>query len=163
MWLGVQPGRPIFQATKHDDLGGGFGKSAFIAAWGLDKPRQSKVWDEITTLLRLGCIRGEGGHLMPSLFEQVGPEQMLETYVAIVPGSPLRSEPRVGAPVVATLHWDLLKLEEVAADSDWWRVSLSDGRRGYVRAGEARNPLDYRMLVSKTGGRWHIRALVAGD
>ena len=147
------------------DLGGyGYGKRAFIAAWTLDTPQQSKVWGEIATLLRLGCISGEGGKLMPSLFEQVGPDRdPLETYVAVVPGSPLRSEARADAPAVATLHWDVLTLEEVVGDLDWWRVRLSDGRRGYVRAGEARNPLDYRMFVSKADGAWRIRALVAGD
>lgn len=146
------------------DLGGnGFGKIAFTAAWALDKPQQSEIWEEIGTLLRLGCIRGEGGHLMPSLFEQIAPEQMLETYVAVVPGSPLRSRPAAGAPAVATLYWDVLSLEEVMDDRKWWRVRLADGRRGYVRDVEARNPLDYRMLVGKMSGKWRIRALVAGD
>ncbi len=146
------------------DLGGdGFGKAAFVAAWGLDQPRASKVWDEIVTLLRLGCISGHGGQLMPSLFEQIAPERVLETYVAVVPGSPLRAEPRAGAPVVTTLNWNVLTLEEVSEDSNWWRVSLSDGRRGYVRPSEARNPLDYRLFVSKADGAWRIRALVAGD
>ena len=138
-------------------------RRGFVAAWGLDKPQPSKVWGEIGTLLRLGCIRGAGGHLMPSLFEQIDAEQTLETYVAIVPGSPLRAEPRAGAPAVATLHWDLLRLEDVMDDPAWWRVRLADGRSGYVRDAEARNALDYRMLVSEIDGVWRIRALVAGD
>ena len=96
------------------DFGGGSGRKAFAAAWNLDKPGQSRLWDELRTLLRLGCIKGEGGYLMPSLFEQVGDDMdSLKTYIAIVSGAPLRSAPRADAPVVATLRWDVLNLEEV--------------------------------------------------
>ena len=146
------------------DLGGGVGKKAFVAEWKLDGRQPSGLWSEIRTLLRLGCIKGEGGYLMPSLFEQLGSDgETLETYVAVVPGSALRSEPRAGAPVVATLDWDVLKLQTVSDDVNWYRVSLRDGRNGYVRASEARNPLEHRLLVARVGGKWRITALVAGD
>lgn len=146
------------------DFGGGSGRKAFVAAWKLDKPGQSRLWNELRTLLQLGCVKGEGGYLMPSLFEQVGDDMdSLETYVAVVPGAPLRSAPRADAPVVATLYWDVLKLEEVSDDQQWSFVSTKGGRRGYVRLDQIRNPLDSRLLVVKTRGEWRIKALVAGD
>jgi hypothetical protein len=115
-------------------------------------------------LLRLGCWKGEGGYLMPSLFEQLGADvDTLETYVAIVPQAMLRSGPSADSAAVARLDWHVLRLERVSDDLKWYRVSLRDGRRGYVRASEARNPLEHRMLVARVGGVWRITALVAGD
>ena len=64
---------------------------------------------------------------------------------------------------MATLRWDVLKLEEVSDDQLWSLVSTKDGGRGYVRLHQIRNPLDYRLLVAKTRGAWRIKALVAGD
>ena len=145
------------------DFGGGSGRKAFVAAWKLDRPGQSELWNELRTLLRLGCIKGQGGYLMPSLFDQLGDVDTLETYVAIVPAMSLRSAARAHAPVIARLHWDILKLEEVSDDQMWARVSKRKGRRGYVRLDQIRNPLDYRLLVAKTRGAWRISALVAGD
>ena len=146
------------------DLGGGVGKPSFIAAWKLDGPGQSAIWTELATLLRLGCTHGDGGFLMPSLFDQIGSDlDTLETYLAIVPGSPLRLEPRADAPPAAMLHWDILKIETVSDDGLWYRVAMRDGRRGYVRPHEVRNPLEHRLLVARVAGALKITALVAGD
>jgi hypothetical protein len=146
------------------DLGGGYGKAAFAKAWNLDDPKTSRLWAELKTILRLGCARSDDTWLLPSMFEQIGPEiDTLETYLAIVPESPLRQEPRNDGAVVARLDWDLLALREVVDGDRWYLVSLRDGRQGYVRADEVRNPLDYRMAVRRDRGAWRITAFVAGD
>ena len=146
------------------DLGGGVGQTAFMAAWNLDGPRTSDIWAELATLLRLGCTHDDGGFLMPSLFEQAGSAiDTLDTYIATIPGSPLRVEPRADSPAIATLDWDVLKMETVSDDQQWYLLSLPDGRRGYVRPGEVRIPLEHRLFVGKVGGALKITALVAGD
>jgi hypothetical protein len=146
------------------DFGGGHGKSAFAKAWNLDHPDQSGLWDELKTILRLGCTSERGGWSMPSLGSQLDAEaDPLETYLAIVPGSPLRSEPRDDSFVVAQLNWDLLTLHDVTDDQKWLRVSLRDGRAGYVRSEETRNPLDYRMGVQRVHDALRITHFVAGD
>ena len=101
---------------------------------------------------------------MPSLGSQLDAEaDPLETYLAIVPGSALRSEPRDDSFVVAQLNWDLLTLHDVTDDQKWLRVSLRDGRAGYVRSEETRNPLDYRMGVQRVHDALRITHFVAGD
>jgi len=37
------------------------------------------------------------------------------------------------------------------------------GKQGYVDARYLRSPIDYRVIVSKVGGRWQIMMLPAGD
>ena len=142
----------------------GGGKAAFFRAWHLDNPRQSRLWSELRTMLRLGCTAEDGTWLMPSLSEQLGADSdSIETYVAIVPGAALRSAPRDGAPVVTRLHWDVLRLTQALPDERWLKVSLRDGRHGYVRQEQVRNPLDYRMVVQRKSGALRITAFVAGD
>ena len=142
----------------------GQGKQTFIENWQLNNPRDSGLWSELGALLRLGCVKGEGeSYVLPSFFEQASDADALETYLAVIPGSPLRTEPRQQAAAIAALDWHLLTLERVTDDGQWFLVRLADGRKGYVHRGEARNLIDYRMVVSRIDGRLRIRALVAGD
>lgn len=142
----------------------GSGTKAFVAAWKLDQPHQSSVWSEIGSLLQLGCTADGDTVLMPSFFEQAPPGiDPLEAYLAIVPGSAMRVDPREDSPIVARLEWDVLKLEQVSANNQWYLMRLGDGRRGHVRREQVRNLLDYRLVANKIDGRWRITALVAGD
>ena len=146
------------------DLGGGYGKRAFAEAWRLDRPQRSRLWNEIQTILRLGCTADNGTWLMPSLGDQLGADaDPLETYVAIVPGAALRSAPSDHAAAVTRLRWDVLRLLEAVPDGRWLKVGLSDGRQGYVRQEQVRNPLDYRMVVERKNGAFRITAFLAGD
>ena len=146
------------------DFGGGSGKAAFAKAWKLDRPRESGLWDEVKTILRLGCVHEKSGWLMPSFGSQLEVHlDPMTTLFAIRPGSALRSQPRADAPVVTRLDWDVLILKEVSGDDGWLRVSLHDGREGYVRPAQVRSPLDPRMTVDRINGRLRITAFVAGD
>ena len=146
------------------DFGGGSGKAAFAKAWKLDRPRQSKLWREIKTIVRLGCVYEHGGWLMPSFSSQLETQlDPLTTLFAIMPGSPLRSKPSEDSPVAARLNWDILTLQEVSADDRWLQVRLGDGTTGYVRASEVRSPLDNRLTVGRINGALRITAFVAGD
>ena len=49
------------------------------------------------------------------------------------------------------------------ADSAWVRIRLPDGREGFVSAQFIRSPTDYRAGFKKTGGKWLLTHLVAGD
>ena len=145
------------------DFGGGSGKVEFRRHWKLDRPDKSDLWAELTTILALGCTLDGSAALIPSLSEPMDTLDPFESYVAIVPGSPLRREPRDGAEPVSTLDWHVLTLTSVSTDNLWYHVRLADGRSGYVRADEVRSPVDYRLVAERRGDRWLITALVAGD
>ena len=42
-------------------------------------------------------------------------------------------------------------------------VEIPDGRKGFVRRDQTVNPLGYRAVFEKRGGKWLITAFVAGD
>ena len=144
------------------DFGGGYGKAAFAQAWRLDSPKQSRLWSELKTILRLGCVKESGGWQLPSFKTDFEIDPMT-TLWAVVPGSWLRAKPSNDAPRVARLDWDLLKLHEITVDEDWLSVSLHNGTKGYVRKEQVRSPLDYRITVGRTSGVFRITAFVAGD
>lgn len=142
----------------------GNGKAAFTKTWQFDEPETSGVWDEIAAILRLGCTVENGVWAMPSLGHQLdGDADPFETFLAIDPGSALRADPSDESKAVARLNWDLLTLLEVLPDGEWFKMRLRDGRSGFVRKGQLRNPLDYRMLVQRTDNGLRITAFIAGD
>ena len=157
----------LLRMTSEDvqtDFGGGSGKAELARHWKLDRPDQSELWGELTTIVGLGCTLDGSVALIPSLSEPMDSTlDAFETYVAIVPGSPLRREAREGSDAVAKLDWHLLTLNSVSDDNRWFHVRLADGRSGFVRADEVRSPIDYRLVAERRGDRWLITNLVAGD
>ena len=145
------------------DFGGGSGKAEFTRHWRLDRPDQSGLWTELAAILGLGCTLDGSTAVIPSLSEPMDSLDAFETYVAIIPGSPLRREPREDSGAVAKLDWHLLTLKSATVDRRWFHVQLADGRSGYVRADEVRSPIDYRLVAERRGKRWLITAFVAGD
>ena len=142
----------------------GTGKAAFTKTWQFDEPDSSAVWDELGTILRLGCTVEDGVWAMPSLGHQLKDDaDPFDTLLAVEPNSALRAEPSDDAKAIAKLNWDVLSMIEVLPDSDWFKVKLRDGRTGFVRKAQVRNPLDYRMIVQRTDTGFRITAFVAGD
>ena len=142
----------------------GTGRIAFTKTWQFDEPASSGVWDELDIILRLGCTVENGVWAMPSFGHQLdGDADPFETFLVIDPVAVLRAEPKDDAKSVARLNWDLLALVEVLPDGDWFRMRLHDGRSGFVRKTQLRNPLDYRMIVQRTSEGLRITAFIAGD
>ena len=149
------------------DFGGGAGRQDFFSTWELYRPATSGLWDELGRALSLGCAHDgrSGNYYAPSMF--LADEEVFEdpftAAVAIRPGAELRSGPDAASPVVATLDWDVLTVPEWDPDSGWQRVTLADGRSGYLRAEDLRSPIDYRAAFQRIGGRWRMTAFIAGD
>jgi hypothetical protein len=145
------------------DFGGGHGKAALMTQWKLDQPARSGLWKELKTILRLGCVYQRGVWLMPSFGDQLEVQlDPLTTLIAIDP-VPLRRAPRADAAAIAQLDWHVLRFHELAGGDRWVKVSVRDGRAGYVRKEHVRSLLDNRMTVSRVGRQLKITALVAGD
>lgn len=146
------------------DFGGGHGRSAFIEAWKLERPAESKLWAELAEILRLGCtIEGETA-TSPSLMEQLREDRdAFMTLLAVKPGAVLREGPSDDSPVLRRLDWDLLTLAPKGGADGWFPIALDGGRTGYVRQEHVRSPIDYRAVFAKEKGRWRMTVLVAGD
>ncbi|MEO6256550.1 MAG: SH3 domain-containing protein [Sphingomicrobium sp.] len=144
-------------------LGGDSGKADFIALWGLKRPLSSKVWDELGSALRIGCSLRGGVATAPWMADQLGGDRdAFETRIAL-PGAVLRKRPSERSPAIARLDWHVLTLSGPWNGGAWVKVTLDDGRGGYVRDALARSPIDYRAWFRKRRGRWQMEGFLAGD
>jgi hypothetical protein len=146
------------------DYGGGLGRADFIAAWRLDAPATSPVWEELGTALSLGCARDQdGSYWAPSLAVQLADQpDMFAAFIAL-PGAELHGAPDPASPVLAELEWHVLTVVEDDARDDWLEVELAGSGRGFVRRDRLRAMLDYRAVFERIDGRWVLAAFVAGD
>ncbi|MEO8175268.1 MAG: hypothetical protein ABI626_01245 [Sphingomicrobium sp.] len=144
-------------------LGGHAGKADFIALWGLQRPRSSKLWSELGSALRIGCTLRAGVATAPSMADQLsGERDAFETRIAL-PGAVLPKGPSERRPAIASLDWDVLTLDGPSDGGSWIKVTLDDGRGGYVRDAMARSPIDYRAWFHKRRGHWQMAGFLAGD
>lgn len=147
------------------NFGGDRGREDFARVWGLDRPAESEVWDQLSDALALGCAMDGTMAAAPRFVSRLPEDaEVYDTLVAVEPGAALRAEPRADAELVAALDSDLMwtgAWDETLGD--WLAVSLPDGRRGYVHAGQVRSPVDYRAFFEKDGDEWRITGFVAGD
>ena len=158
-------------AAATDDIQFSFGddpgRAGFARAWGLNRPATSALWRELSAALRLGCARDEAGEFWAPSMSLVGDENMGEDFyaaaVAVGPGAALHSGPSDASRTIAPLRWHVVTAQHDDGESRWVRVSLVDGREGYVRRALIRSFGDYRAVFAKRGGRWRLTAFVAGD
>jgi hypothetical protein len=145
-------------------FGGDSGQAKFREEWALDRPATSKVWAELSEMLRLGCAT-DGSIATAPAMSSLLPERydVFETMIAVRPGSVLRAKAGDTAKVIAKLDWDILELGDWDGSAQWLPVKLADGRRGYVRRDEVRSPIGYRATFEKVRGGWKITTFLAGD
>lgn len=147
------------------DFGGNAGFAAFARAWNLDRPRQSRLWQELAQVMRLGCRREQDLLVMPAYFSAL-PEgaDPSEVMVALRAGAVWPRKAVTGAPIGRFRRGQVLALSGPhPGPGSWVPVRLSPVVDGYVRAADVRSPLDYRALFGREGGRWRLTAFVAGD
>lgn len=140
------------------------GRDQFARRWSFDPTEYGNVWDQLRTMLRLGCVNPNGVRLIPSLSEQLddhGADEAFELRL-ILPGAKLFTEPGNEATATSVPAWSLATATESPGDL-WTGVRLADGRQGLVPDDKVYEPLGYRMTIEKRGGRWMITAFVAGD
>lgn len=147
------------------DFGGGSGREAFTEQWTFDASEYGNVWDQLGTMLSLGCEQEEGARIIPSLIIQVGayPEEAVTDVVLILPGAKLYREIGVESPNPRTTPWSVATVISRAAD--WGTgVRLPDGREGNIPDDRVYEPAGYRMIIEQdNAGKWMITAFIAGD
>jgi hypothetical protein len=156
-------------AVAADDIQISFGdirgREDFARMWELDRPQSSRLWHELSEVLRLGCgLSGDGHFMSPMLGEGMTPDDdPFEVVIAVQPDAVLRSAPDEASDVVARLSWDVLTVGSDGGSEDWIPVTMRDGRRGFVHRRHVRSLLDYRATFAKIDGRWRMTAFIAGD
>ena len=148
------------------DFGGGAGRNHFAQTWELDRPADSRLWDELGQALRLGCVRDpEGGYFISPSFsaEELENADPFETALAIRPGTEFLAAIAHTGGVVALLDWDVVTVPDWDFEAPWQRVVLGDGHTGYVRTQDLRSLLDYRAFFGRVNGEWRLVTFIAGD
>jgi len=129
----------------------------------LEKVLTEDLWRELEEILELGGNFREGMFWAPYVYS-AWPEShdAFETFAVIADDVPLRATADANAPAIATLSRDLVTR---AADPEngWQKVTLADGRSGFVKTTFLRSPVDYRAGFSRDANGWRMTALVAGD
>lgn len=134
------------------------------------RPGGENLWTTLTRALALGSTyaRAEDGTptattpyvfgAWPDTLDAFRHEAVVGERVRV------RSAPSLDAETLATLSYYVVPtVYEPGLDPAWRRITLADGRTGYVAAAYLRSPIDYRLGFVKEGGDWRIRFFVAGD
>jgi hypothetical protein len=144
------------------NFGGDRGPALFAANWKFDEPGESHVWGELEEALKRGCSPTGDALIAPSFVPRFPDELDAFETIIIVPGAQLRSARSDSANGLGKLDWHLGQVTD-DRDTGWLGVTLIDGRKGFVRRDQTVNPLDFRLVFEKRGGKWVITAFVAGD
>lgn len=150
-----------------NSFGDNNGVAAFRRIW---KPERadSKLWTELREVVTRGGAFRDGAFWAPYVYSSFPDDLDSFEYVAVLGDAVvLRSRPDTSGTTVATLAYDLVKVDYTGlADPEnapWYKVATTDGREGYLPAGSFRSPVDYRASFAKKRGVWRMTVLVAGD
>jgi hypothetical protein len=122
------------------------------------------VWEDFEQLLSLGGkFQGEGetrSFWAPYVYSAWPDRQdAFESMVVIGADVPLRESNAADAKTIALLSHDIV----ARAEGPSVNVKTADARTGWVDPRNLRSPVGYRAGFMKSGGRWRMNALVAGD
>jgi hypothetical protein len=144
------------------DFGGGSGRKAFEERWSFDPHEYCNVWDQLETMLKLGCARDAEARIIPSLVMQLGTDSGDSEPVLILPGAKLHNGAGDRGPGANVRPWTLAAATSRESDT-MTGVRLPDGRKGYVADSFLYEPLGYRMTIERRRREWTITMFVAGD
>lgn len=154
------------------------GFAEFVTMWDLDKPEkaaESKIWAILEGILSLGGTFQEAG-------QQFGANYIASSWPAAyepfeygaIAGSGVRfrSAPTLQSTTIASISYDIVKVlsytdktETIGGETyPWVKVTLLDGREGYVYGKFLRSPVGYRAGFQRNArGEWQMSYLLTGD
>jgi len=166
----------ILDPDVENDLGGGRGAKQFEKKWQpVDRP-DSELWNVLREALSLGgtfmTSEGQTGFCAPYVYTRWPHEFDAFKYEVIIKEKvEVRQQPSSTGPVIATLSYDIVKVDREHSVPDktrpdiylWVKVATPNGTEGYVPGDSLRSPIDYRACFKKVKGKWRMTALIAGD
>jgi hypothetical protein len=165
----------IVDANIKNGFGGYDGIVEFKKFWKIDRP-QSDFWNELILVLSNGgTFDKKSKNKMfqaPYTFTSFPEDLDAFDYQAIFGSNVnLRSKPEMNAPIVASLSYNIVKVdyENSVADKTeegeyvWLKIETLGGKKGFVKAGYVRSPIAYRAIFEKKNGKWKMTVFLAGD
>jgi hypothetical protein len=155
-------------------FGGNDGLAEFKKQWKINDPN-SELWKELLTVLTHGGTfdkRRRNSFYAPYLFTGFPEDTDAFDHQAIFGEMVnLRAQPDTNAPVVATLSYNIVKVDysdsvkSSASDDDysWLKIETLGGKKGFVKAEFVRSSIDYRAGFEKKKGKWLMVFFLAGD
>lgn len=141
------------------------GVEAFDRIWEPSSP-QSPLWKTLGTTLALGgTFDADGSFTAPYVFTTWPEDYDPFEYAAILdPAVPVRSAADFKSPLLTRLEFTIVKkADTMSPEEGWTKITLSDGRFGYVETSHLRSPLDHRIRFAKVEGKWQVVFFLAGD
>jgi hypothetical protein len=156
------------------------GVDEFTKRWKPSDPEGS-VWDVLSSILTGGGSFSErDGHKefcgpyvvsqWSKIVQQLPKGSDSLDYVVITGKDvAVRREPKLTAPIVATLSYDVVKsvpnsqvLDRSTAEfSSWIKITTPNGHEGFVPDSYVQGPMDYGACFRRTSGKWVISELAA--
>jgi hypothetical protein len=146
---------------------GKHGKSVFISEWRLvgSPARESKLWDALREVVRLGGSFEDGEFHAPYVFSRwPGRFPHLDFYAVTVKKCPVYVKPDENSREVANLSEEIVgRFDENPNPPGWKAVRTSTGVTGFLRADDVRSPLDYRAIFKREKTGWKLALFASGD
>jgi hypothetical protein len=143
------------------------GIPALRRAWGVDRSPK-RFLSELQLVLSLGG-RFEGpeknSFVAPSMFARFPREDLMATHwVVIRPKAPVYARQSVTSPVLRRATFDVFPTEDAYKGSlqGWARVTLPDGRKGYMLTKDIRNISESHAHFTKTSSGWKMTGFYQG-
>jgi hypothetical protein len=165
----------IVDPNIKNGFGGDDGIVEFKKMWKIDRP-QSPFWNEfILVLSNGGTFDKESKNKMfqaPYTFTGFPEDLDAFDYQAVFGNNVnLRSKPEMNAPIVASLSYNIVKVDfensvkdkNKADEYSWLKIETLGGKKGFVKAEFVRSPIDYRAIFEKRKGKWIMTVFLAGD
>jgi hypothetical protein len=149
------------------DFGGGYGTRELKRRL---TDKEFRLWEELDALLTLGCSGWSKGRravaTLPWIAEK-SPE-FDDPYAAVLilgKDVPVYADDSAAAPVVGTLDWAFVMVDEYAGpDRPRSRIILPGGKgKVYVDNPRMRSVLDYQLEADLRRDGWHVNSIIAGD
>lgn len=157
-----------------NSFGDSNGVASFKKMWKIDSPN-SKLWDELLFVLTHGgAFAQEGANktfIAPYVYSNF-PEDLdaFEHSSIVGENVNLRATPFTSAPVVASLSYNLVKVDynssvrtKTDEDYTWLKVETLGGKSGFVQERFVRSSVGYRAGFEKKKGLWKMTFFLAGD
>lgn len=155
-------------AVVNKDIKSSFGVEngieGFKQLWKLNQPATSKVWAELSTVLKMGgSFSNKNTFVAPYVFSNWPENIDAFDYAAVIAKNVnIRAKPTLNAAVLKTVSYEILPIK-FSDNLHWVTVGLANGKQGYIASQYIRSSVDYRTFFEKINGRWQMTVFVAGD
>jgi hypothetical protein len=135
---------------------------------GLMEKWNERYWTELKRVLELGGVFASEDKKMfvaPYVFELF--EELPEPFdpftygVAVEKDVKVYAERDAASEVLDVLDYTVVKM--TYEEGDWTPVTTPAGYGGYVKKGQVRQSVDYRVFFFSENGDWRITTFIAGD